>query len=64
MAKQKIYTIIVLYIAPVFGFFVVLFMGASMFNLPLVLAVVLACFFAIYEFFIMKRILNRMDRES
>ena len=60
MTKQKIYTIVGLYIGPAVGFLVVLFMGASFFKIPLVLAVVLASLFAIYEFFIMKRVLNRV----
>lgn len=64
MTKRQIYTIIGLYVGPAVGFFAALFIGASVFKIPLVLAVVLACLFAIYEFFIMKRILNRVKWDS
>jgi len=64
MTKRQIYTIIGLYIGPVVTFFWGLFFLAFLFELPLVLAVVLACLFAIYEFFIVKRILNRADWDT
>lgn len=64
MTKQHIYSIIGLYVGPAVGFFVALFIGASFFKIPLVLAVVLACLFAIYEFFIMKRILQKVDWDT
>ncbi len=64
MTKQHIYSIIGLHVGPAVGFFVALFIGASFFKIPLVLAVVLACLFAIYEFFIMKRILQRVDWDT
>ena len=61
MTKQKIYTIFGLYVGPVIGFFAVLFIGTNFFEAPLALIVVFACLFAIYEFFMMKYILRKVD---
>ena len=64
MTKQKLYTFLGLYVGPVIGFFAVLFIVPKLLGLPFVLVVVLACLFAIYEFFIMKRILQRVDWDT
>jgi len=49
MTKRKFYTFFGLVMGPIIGFFAVLYIGASLMKLPLVLVVVFACLFAIYE---------------
>ena len=64
MTKREFYTFFGLVLGPIIGFFAVLYIGASLMNLPLVLVVVFACLFAIYEFFIVKILLRRMDWDT
>jgi len=61
MTKRKFYTFFGLVMGPIIGFFAVLYIGASLMKLPLVLVVVFACLFAIYEFFIVKMMLRRVN---